>query len=526
MKLNLRLIRRSARAIRTGILIVTLLFAAGLVYFKPAVQPPRSPLAPGVHRLEIPVSFLGHFYRHRLHGSVHSPRWREFEVTLSSRQGHIRVDPAGSFRLPVGPNDSVAITVSGPAEAAVTLGACSVERVLLPGGWVALAILGGLALYFHRLGLPTLTRQQCLNYLLLGGSSVAAVLFIALLAQLLDARVRGAESWHLFPPRLDVTFYVYADLTPGLVEGPVRFTTSSEGIRARERPQRCAETTSILCLGASTTECLYHGEDGHWPAVLEAKLHQRHGTNVWVGNAGHAGFSTSRIAAVADNYIPRLKPKHVVLLTGFNEGVVPDAAPPLQVSPASDLSSRVKAVLKRVAFVRIIRHALFRQEGVSPNDVDMSRDNSWMRSVRETYQSRTRLAPPRDQSWENLDLSEFERHVRHIAELTRMNGGRLILCTQPTLYRPDLTPRETSMLWMGATTPRAQTGIKWTASTISLAGSRESWGQRWWNSIATCRERSRFFMTTAILLSAVPSLWLRRCPRLFPNLGWQPPVQF
>jgi hypothetical protein len=46
-------------------------------------------------------------------------------------------------------------------------------------------------------------------------------------------------------------------------------------------------------------------------------------------------------------------------------------------------------------------------------------------------------------------LREYRRNLQTIAELARRHGVRLFLVTQPSMWRPDLTPHERDLLWMG-----------------------------------------------------------------------------
>ena len=78
---------------------------------------------------------------------------------------------------------------------------------------------------------------------------------------------------------------------PG-IEGESRFTVNSLGIRGPELPPREA-AYRILCVGGSTTECLYLDDTESWPHLLMEMLsQQRYRQPVWVGNIGMSGYST------------------------------------------------------------------------------------------------------------------------------------------------------------------------------------------------------------------------------------------
>ncbi len=76
------------------------------------------------------------------------------------------------------------------------------------------------------------------------------------------------------------------------IAGVSHFTTGPRGIRATKRPT-AQQHTRILCIGGSTTECVYLDDEETWPALLEKQLNVAHQEDdIWVGNVGISGFYT------------------------------------------------------------------------------------------------------------------------------------------------------------------------------------------------------------------------------------------
>jgi lysophospholipase L1-like esterase len=443
---NLIVVQRLARGARNALIAAAVLLVVGLLFFStPKLVAPSAPLTAGFHTVEVRGPWLGFFFRHLVRLRLDGPRLGDFDILVRSRLGYYRVDSGGAFLLPVYFRDQVSIQMNGPAAGAVMLTEARVERMMLPGSWVLLGLLGGLTLFFGWLAKEPFTQEKCLHALLLAGSSGVGLLMMAVGMQMGYGRVDRWEPWHLFPPNLDEAFEVVPNVTPGIPSGVVRFKTNSEGLRARERGTNWAQVFSVLCVGASTTEGLYLGEENHWPHLLEKRLEQSRGTNVWVGNAGHAGYSTARVVWVASNYVPRLNPQYLIVLTGFNEGIVPDQAP-----FADDLSDTevgsLQMRLKQIALLRFLRKVLFKHASRSPNDVNMAIDTSW--HEQERARLRARQTPPHERAWRGLDLSDFEKGLRRLYDIALRHGSTLILLTQPTLYRADLKPEEERLLWM------------------------------------------------------------------------------
>lgn len=445
--------QRVARAIRN--LLWGLLVASSMVFVlfsRPMRIVDFQSLSPGKTSIHVDTKnpCIEFFFKHEVRGVIDSENRADFEIVIRSVIGHYQVEEDGVFKLPCLVPDRITFYVEnlkGEAQK-VILKDLAANRVLLAGGWVLLALFFIGALYFTVLSSKTSTREQFYNRTILLISTVVSFMVGALALQLFEQRLNPKQPWHLFQPKLEKTFKIFPGVTPGVDDDYVSFKTNSEGIRARERDlAHWGSVLSILCIGASTTECLYLDDAKTWPALLERKLRATTDRDVWVGNAGKSGLGTGKLVQVAQEYIPRMKPKFVVLLTGFNEGIVPDSQPD-QPQPtlvqSKNLASKLKTRLKKIVLVRLVQRYLFNRLSYSANDRIMEDNNLWYLKARQELASKKLI----ERSWDNLDLKAFENNIEKIDQLARRENAILVICTQPALYGEHLNPEEQQLIWM------------------------------------------------------------------------------
>jgi lysophospholipase L1-like esterase len=438
-----------ARCARNVLLVLALIFIAGLFVFKPPPLPQLDLPAPGIQVIPVQCGPFGFMFRHQLEGCLESDKLSDYGIFLQSKLGHSRVDLVAPFTLPVYYQDEVAIQISGTASGVIHLRDARISRQVLPGLWLVLFCLALGIVYFHGLGGRKLSKERCVRYILAGVSTIFSLAFFSVLLQMVDPLAEHKkEDWQLFPPRLYRKIYIYPGVCPGIPEGVAEFKINSEGIQARERWPGFESAFSVLCVGASTTECMLLGQAGQWPSLLERQLQKIKGTNVWVGNAGHSGYTTAAVLNVASNYVPRIKPKYLVVLTGFNEALVPEERHSEFADDAVScgFSAKLETLSQKIVVLRLLKRALFSHAVRSPHDVYFGENNLEINRLRRNYQTAARLTPPRDRKWNDADSSEFEQRLRAFDALAKQNGARLILCTVPTIYRADLTPAETQLL--------------------------------------------------------------------------------
>jgi hypothetical protein len=263
------------------------------------------------------------------------------------------------------------------------------------------------------------------------------------------------EKFYVRRPGLHVTFTPTEDIMPG-VTGPSEFITNSLGIRGDEfatnQPYR------ILAIGGSTTECVYLDQPKTWPHLIQRHLRESTGLNVWVGNVGVSGHNT-RDHIVYMKYLLPQYPRidAVLILVGTNDFSLrisnPEYNPHFLETPRGETEAVRKAFYMRPSK---FEKWLYRKTALW---------NLW-----ETLQRAYFSGPRQDRRGEvyrkwrsdrksavivdrlpDLEpgLAEFRQNLNTIVDLAAAHSVRLIFLTQPSMWREDLTPRETDMLVKG-----------------------------------------------------------------------------
>ena len=132
--------------------------------------------------------------------------------------------------------------------------------------------------------------------------------------------VRSPNRHHftVICPRLIRVFHPQQAIIPGVGREAV-FSTNSLGIRGPEIPAD-SSVVKILCLGGSTTECLYLDDSKTWSRELMLNLNQiSSGKRIWVGDMGFAGYSSTMHLQFVENSPIMRRIDYLVILVGFND---------------------------------------------------------------------------------------------------------------------------------------------------------------------------------------------------------------
>jgi lysophospholipase L1-like esterase len=280
------------------------------------------------------------------------------------------------------------------------------------------------------------------------GLALALVsLALSLVLGELVLRLSSPGRYYVWEPGTRQIFRPVPSIMPG-VEGESRFFINEHGLRGDSFSPD--QGYRILAVGGSTTECLYLDETEAWPRLLQDRLNARPGPRVWVGNVGKSGQMT-RNHVVQVEKLTRQYPRidAVLLLTGVN-----DLMRRLKEDrPTEDLMAGSFAVLPSQG------------SGLAPVEIRRRLRTVWKRYLeprRELVQDdagkvyikwrRHRGSASRlRESLPDLSaaLDEHARNVSRIVEDAGSRGIRVILLTQPALWRPGLTAEEQALLWMG-----------------------------------------------------------------------------
>ena len=104
------------------------------------------------------------------------------------------------------------------------------------------------------------------------------------------------------------------------VNGASTFTINPIGYRA---DLFVPDSHNYLCLGGSTTECLYLDDGETWTSLLQQELNKNNPTQkVIIGNLGKSGVMAFDNYLHLKYYVPQLKDlKGVVFMVGLNDAM-------------------------------------------------------------------------------------------------------------------------------------------------------------------------------------------------------------
>jgi lysophospholipase L1-like esterase len=290
-------------------------------------------------------------------------------------------------------------------------------------------------------------------------ASVAVTLIVAEFA----LRLAMPSGYYIWKPQMSRTFMPAPGVLPG-ISGESRFRTNSYGLRADELSEQ--DGYRILTIGGSTTECLYLDQTETWPQLLQDSLRAfTTAPRAWVGNAGMSGRN-SRHYVLAMRHLPlqEMKIDAVVLLAGINDLSFrlsqDDDFDPFALSKP-DVERRLIAEtflgltrgdpreswLKRTVLWQLLRALKARWNNRSAARGVQDVTGTFYEEMRRNRREAGRIIPAMPDL--NTALDEYARNLKEVVALARVGSVRLLLLTQPTIWRGGLPKELDSLLWFG-----------------------------------------------------------------------------
>jgi lysophospholipase L1-like esterase len=273
---------------------------------------------------------------------------------------------------------------------------------------------------------------------------VAALLCVELVIRWLPG---GGGPFHLRPPNHQWIFRPDPRVMPGIT-GDARYTTNADGVRGPEMP-RDSQTPCVLCLGGSTTECLYLDDEETWTRLLAADLARRAGRPVWTGGAGSSGLASDADLAFVQTSTLMRRVNVVVLLVGIN-----DLAKAL-VSPGPARSGDVprpelvgRPIWRRSAtLIRggvLARNLVKRLRG---DNLDVE-DAAGASYISRRERRRAAVVAPSGPDFDAA-IAAYRTRIEAIVDACAAKGVKVVLVTQPVLWDARLDEKEKGLLWFG-----------------------------------------------------------------------------
>jgi hypothetical protein len=221
---------------------------------------------------------------------------------------------------------------------------------------------------------------------------------------------------------------------------------NSVGFRGADPPDDFADRLSIISVGGSTTRSATQSDDRTWTALLGEAVADCF-DRTWINNAGFEGHTTYAHIDLIRNYITKLHPKVVVVLTGANE---------LFVGPNADDREQVGFDMNfHVGIKRLLNELATRSEIVDLG-LTLSRSfRAWKGGL--NWANLVEGDPMPGGGEARLSVArhlqpEYAERLRLIIRLLWDGDTIPVLITQPTLGgigRDPTTGKELSRLWYG-----------------------------------------------------------------------------
>jgi len=253
-----------------------------------------------------------------------------------------------------------------------------------------------------------------------------------------------------WPPMHQVT--TVGDSMPG-VAGKVEFSVNSLGVRGPEvRLDDC--DPRILCVGASTTECLYVTDELTWPWLVQEQLGRRLGKKVFVGNAGKSGMLSPHHLYLLERYRHVKQFDTVLLFCGINDlgALVLGSRSFDQRQRDAAEESMLPSVEDGRPFYRrfaLVRH-LSRLPILPPRTNARIQDprGDWIPVERENRRQALQRKTIHEISPKlSLGCAVYAATLKKIIYLCRSRQQTIVLMTQPSIYRGDLPEDLQGLLW-------------------------------------------------------------------------------
>jgi lysophospholipase L1-like esterase len=308
-----------------------------------------------------------------------------------------------------------------------------------------------------------------------GALGLSLVLALGLMEGALRVGFPAQKRHYVWPPGMKKVTRPNPEFMPG-VSGDSHFDVNRQGLRGPEMGPDAEHR--VLAIGGSTTECLYLDAGEAWPALVGQALPKtRDGRPVWVGNAGKAGmFSRDHVPQL--KYLAAEMPRldTVVVLVGINDVTVALAMGDHYVLPAPVTEPEAEAKQVRRAFsIAPGRLQDLSTDELGPEGAAFYKHTALYQLVKRVRAGMASSASARGlaqdefgavyATWRDhrkhagalLDqapdlagpLAEYRRNLGAIADLAAAKHLRLVLMTQPTLWRRDLPEKAVELLWLG-----------------------------------------------------------------------------
>lgn len=280
-----------------------------------------------------------------------------------------------------------------------------------------------------------------------------SLLTLAVAEYLLRLKYPADNNYYVWYPNVVARFNADSNIIHG-VSPHSRFTINNMGVRGDKLP--FTKVHKILCIGGSTTECLYLDDNLTWSALLQSKL----GKNYWVGNIGKSGTKS------VENYMhikyatSQVNPNYLLCTVGLNDmlrylanGNLPAVVNANErrmrdtclqvVNPIPD------KIFKRLLLYKILQNAYRTMFPYKATDY-LAQDKEGKAIKRWRL---NRAAASIIDTTPNLEntLLIYESNLQAMIDEAKKNGNEIAFVEQCALWKDSMSADEMKLLWMGGT---------------------------------------------------------------------------
>lgn len=307
--------------------------------------------------------------------------------------------------------------------------------------------------------------------------SLAAVALLIVLEIALSVLLPKPMRNHLYIPHASAKFVPTPEGTPG-VSGPCFFTVNSLGVRGDEPPP--GRRYTVYVCGGSTAIDLWLDQRSTWAFRLQEELSKRDGTT-WVASIARPGIRACHTGMVFEGLMDDLpRADLLVNLAGVNDlqwGIRSSYDRDRPDDPCIPIFLETPGRLGQTGLGRLyywMRERVLQRAPVQKTFDDLAH----------TAHRRSRQTAPLENYVDELpDITEalatYAHDIEVLIDLARRYGAPMLFLTQPTIWRADMAPEDSSLIFCGG------------------VGSHETWSahQRYYTTRALAEGMHRFNLT-------------------------------
>ncbi len=261
------------------------------------------------------------------------------------------------------------------------------------------------------------------------------------------------KKLYIWQPNLQHTFHPDYSIFYG-VHGVKNFSINSQGFRGEEFENDSKQ--KYLCLGGSTTECLYLDDKETWFQQFAINNSQ-----FAIGSIGKSGCTTREHFIQLKYFVPQLgKIDGVIMMVGLNDMMKRLSQDSLfendfRFSSAVEdsfvnqifLSNKKETVRwRKMQVFQLAQRFLHQTKKVEWENVQDYKGKIY-KTWRENREHSLKIIDSLPDLTAALD--EYERNLQLIYDETQKQKIKLVLINQATLYKDSMNEFENSLLWMG-----------------------------------------------------------------------------